>query len=82
MPSPVPFDNCKTFKCPGIVVRGKPSQVLEMFKSGPSPLAQDRIGPVLVLSSHRLTLGWEGEFVEKHDERQRVIFYRVAQGNL
>jgi len=49
MPSPVPFDNCKTFKCPRLVVGRKPSQILEMLKSGPSFLAQDRIGPVLVL---------------------------------
>lgn len=49
MPSPILFDNCKTFKCLGFVVRGKPSQFSEMLKSGSSLLTQDRIGSVLML---------------------------------
>lgn len=39
----------KATRFTALVVRGKPPQISEMLKSGPSLLTQDRIGPVLVL---------------------------------
>lgn len=47
---PISFDNGKTFQGLGLEIWGEPSKATEMFQSGSSLLAEDGVGPVLMLT--------------------------------